>query len=205
MLTERVPKAVINLIDAGVHPFPWFVMEKAEKSLRDGMNKLTYEEKIRIVIDLLDKLEKIHRLNVVHKDIKPENILYARGEWKFTDFGLSKIVNKSSKSSQVLSGTLLYMAPEQISKKKFGGTDWRTDIWQMGIMIYELLTGHTPFEAEDAWEITGMILRDEPIPATNYGLNEEVWRVMEKALKKNKEERWQSAGEMKRALEDEIS
>jgi len=67
-------------------------------------------EKIKIAIELLDKLDRIHRHKVVHKDIKPENILYAGGEWKFTDFGLSKIINKSSKSSQMLSGTLLYMA-----------------------------------------------------------------------------------------------
>jgi len=199
MLTEKVPDAVINLIDAGIHPFPWFVMELGDKSLKDAVNGLSYEEKIKLAMDLLSKLDKIHHFGVVHKDIKPENVLHAGGEWKFTDFGLSKIVNRSCKSSQ--SGTLLYMAPEQISKKKFGGTDWRTDIWQMGVMIYELLTGHLPFEAEDVWEITGMILRDEPVPATEYGLSKEVWRVIEKALRKDKEKRWQSAAEMKRELE----
>jgi len=205
MLTEKVPDGVIHLIDAGIRPFPWFVMEIAENSLVEVYKGMSYEERIKVAVDLLDKLDRIHRLNVVHKDIKPENILYAGGEWKFTDFGLSKIVKRSSKSSQMLSGTLLYMAlymaPEQISKKKFGHTDWRTDIWQIGVMIYELLTGHLPFEAEDAWEITGMILRDEPIPATEYGLSKEVWRVIEKALRKDKEERWQSAAEMKRGLE----
>ncbi len=201
MLTERVPDAVINLIDAGIHPFPWFVMELGDKSLKDVVSEMRYEEKLKVAMDLLGKLDQIHHFGVVHKDIKPENILYAGGEWKFTDFGLSKIVNKSSKSSQMLSGTLLYMAPEQISKKKFGHTDWRTDIWQMGVMIYELLTGHTPFEAEDAGELAMSVIMEEPVPATKYGVSEEVWRVIEKALRKEKEERWQSAIEMKNALQ----
>ncbi len=201
LLTEKVPQAVVNLIDAGIHPFPWFVMELADTSLRRSAKSMDYEEKLKVAINLLGKLDKIHHFGVVHKDIKPENILHANREWKFTDFGLSKIINKSSKSSHMMSGTLLYMAPEQISKKKFGGTDWRTDIWQMGVMMYELLTGHTPFEAEDAWEITGMVLRDDPIPATEYGVDERVWKVIEKALQKDKNARWQSAAEMKRELE----
>ena len=201
LLTERIPKAVVNLIDAGIHPFPWFVMELAERNLKSAMNNMDYEEKLKVAIALLSKLDKIHHFGVVHKDIKPENILYARGEWKFTDFGLSKILSKSSKSSQMISGTLLYMAPEQISHKKFGHTDWHTDIWQMGVLIYELLTGHFPFEGDEPMEIMGSITHDEPIPATEYGISEEIWKVIEKALKKKKEERWESAGEMKNTLE----
>ena len=202
MLTERVPRAVINLVDAGVEPFPWFAMELGKNNLMEVFRKVSYEEKIKIMIELLGKLDKIHHFGVVHKDIKPENILHANGEWKFTDFGLSKIINKSSKSSKLMSGTLFYMAPEQISKKKFGGTDWRTDIWQMGVMMYELLTGHMPFEVEDPGELAMSIIMESPKPATEYGVDEKIWKVMEKALQKKKEDRWQSAAEMKRALEE---
>ncbi len=202
MLTEKVPDGAINLIDAGVHPFPWFVMEKAEKSLKETANMLSYEEKIKIIISLLDTLEKIHRLDVVHRDIKPENILYANGKWKFTDFGLSKVLRNSSKSSMALSGTLLYMAPEQLSKKLYGHTDRRTDIWQMGVLIYELFTGHLPFEEEDIGMVTASILNEDPMPATEYGVDEKIWKVIEKALRKKKEDRWQSAREIKRALKE---
>jgi serine/threonine protein kinase len=201
MLTEKVPDGVVHLIDAGKTPFPWFVMELADRSLAEAQRDMSYEEKIGVIIDLLGKLEKIHRLEVVHKDIKPENILYAGGEWKFTDFGLSKVLNKSSKSTQMMSGTWLYMAPEQISKKKFGGTDWRTDIWQMGVMLYELLTGHLPFEADDAGELAMSVMIEDPVPATEYGVDEEVWKVLKKAFQKKKEDRWQSAMVMKKELE----
>ncbi len=199
-LTEKAPNSVVNLIDAGVRPFPWFVMEIGERKLGDAVGTASPQEKLRIISELLGKLDRIHHYGVVHKDIKPDNILFAGGNWKFTDFGLSKVLSMSSKSSAGFSGTMFYMAPEQVSRKHFGNTDWRTDIWQMGVLAYEVLTGHTPFEAEDAFEITGMILRDEPIPGTRYGMDERVWNVVKKALEKRKEERWQSAGEFKTAL-----
>ena len=202
MLTEKEPDAIINLIDAGIRPFPWFVMELGEGKMKDIMERATKEEKLRIAAELLGKLDRIHHYGVVHKDIKPENILYARNQWKFTDFGLSKVLSKSSSSSKSMSGTMFYMAPEQISRKHFGNTDWRTDIWQMGVLIYEMLTGHRPFESDDAFEITGMILRDEPVPATEYGIDERLWNVIRKAIEKRKEDRWQSAGEFRRVLEN---
>ncbi len=200
MLTEKVPDGVINLIDAGVHPFPWFVMELAEKSLRDVMKSISYEEKIRVVISLLDTLEKIHRLEVVHKDIKPENILYANSKWKFTDFGLSKILTKSSKSG-LTSGTPWYMAPEQVAPgKKYGHSDACTDIWQMGVLLYEMITGDLPFEGDSYQEVGMAILFSEP----NLDVldDDKIRNVVERALQKKKEDRWQSAAEMKRALEE---
>ncbi len=201
MLTEREPQAVVNLVDAGIRPFPWFVMEIGERKLGDSVGNAATQEKLRTISELLGKLDRIHHYGVVHKDIKPDNILFAGGNWKFTDFGLSKVLSMSSKSSAGFSGTMFYMAPEQVSKKHFGNTDWRTDIWQMGVLAYEVLTGHTPFEAEDAFEITSSILHNEPIPGTRYGMDERVWNVVKKALEKRKEERWQSAGEFRRELE----
>ncbi len=201
MLTEREPQAVVNLVDAGIRPFPWFVMEMGERKLGDAVGSAATQEKLRIIAELLGKLDRIHHYGVVHKDIKPDNILFAGGNWKFTDFGLSKVLSMSSKSSAGFSGTMFYMAPEQVSRKHFGNTDWRTDIWQMGVLAYEMMTDHTPFEVEDAFEITGMILRDEPTPGTKYGMDGRLWNVIKKALEKRKEDRWQSAGEFRRELE----
>jgi len=199
-LTQKAGDAVVNLIDVGVRPFPWFVMELAETSLGKKMKGMNREEKLEVTRNLLSKLEKIHGMGVVHKDIKPENVLYAGGEWKFTDFGLSKTIDKSSKSSTTMSGTWFYMAPEQVSKK-FGHTDHRTDIWQMGVMLYKMFTGHYPFESDDAFEATSAILHDEPVPGTEYGMDEKLWDIVKKALQKKKEDRWQSAEEFKKALE----
>jgi len=200
-LTEKEPASVVNLLDAGLRPFPWFVMELGERKLDEAVRSAPTHEKLRILGDLLGKLDRIHHYGVVHKDIKPDNILYLGGNWKFTDFGLSKVLSKSSKSSAGFSGTMLYMAPEQVSKKHFGNTDWRTDIWQMGVLAYEMLTGHLPFESEDAFEATSAILHEEPVPATRYGVDERVWQAIRKALEKRKKERWQSALEFKNALE----
>ncbi len=204
MLTEREPKAVVNLVDAGIRPFPWFVMEIGERKLGDAVGTASPQEKLRIIAELLGKLDRIHHYAVVHKDIKPDNILFAGGNWKFTDFGLSKVLSMSSKSSAGFSGTMFYMAPEQVSKKHFGNTDWRTDIWQMGVLAYEMLTGHLPFDGDDPLEITTSILHDEPTPGTKYGMNKKVWNVVRKALEKRKEDRWQSAVEFKKAIEEAI-
>lgn len=198
-LTQNEPDTVVNLIEAGTDPFPWFVMEIAETTLRKQMGALEYKQALSLSKDLLQKLDRIHHYSVIHKDIKPENILKVDGEWKFSDFGLSKVIGTASQASQVLSGTMQYMAPEQISKK-FGRTDWRTDIWQMGVLTYELLTNHRPFQADDPMEISMAILHEEPIPGTEFGMEPAVWDVVKKALEKDRKNRWESAGVFGREL-----
>ncbi len=196
-LTKKAPDCIVRLIDSGVEPFPWFVMDLAEKDLSAALPELDFSQKMAIVLTLFDKLQRIHSLNVVHRDIKPENILLVDGSWKFTDFGLSKVTGNSSMSSVNLKGTLNYLAPEQVSKTKFGPVDQRTDIWQMGVLIAFMTGGKLPFKCDDPNETILSILTDEP----DLSNTPEIIRpILVKALRKDREERWQNCIEMRCAL-----
>ncbi len=196
-LTRNIPGSVIKLIAAGVEPFPWFAMERAEKDLKTAMNDFGEKDKDLIALDILLKISVIHGQGVVHKDIKPENILFVNGQWKFTDFGLSKIVDASAKSSQMISGTIHYMAPEQISADNYGTTDVRTDLWQMGVLMTELYGGNAPFEAPSPHEFMAKVMFAQPDLSN---IPEHLRSVIDKALQKKKESRWQNAMEFRDAL-----
>ncbi len=197
-LTELLPSDVVKLYDIGVEPFPWFVMELSDRSLRKHMEDLSLEERMAIGSKLLGKIDRIHHQGIVHRDLKPENVLMIDGEPKFTDFGISKVITLSSHSTQGVTGTYHYMAPEQISRKRFGKVDYRTDIWQMGVLLYELMTDRFPFDVDDPYEISFRILQDEPILLSNVSRDLGPFdTILERAFEKKKEDRWQSAIEFK--------
>ncbi len=204
-LTERNIPGIVQLYGFGVRPFPWFVMDLCDESLAQRMKEMEFGEKIDVLVKILNTLNEIHYLGIVHRDIKPQNILFKDGEPLLTDFGLGKALNKASKSSQGYSGTLEYSSPEQFNRK-LGGSDRRTDIWQVGVLAYEMLTGKLPFEGDDITEIMFAVLNEEPEHPSD--LNPEIPReagdAIIKALEKKKEDRWQSALEFKRALEEVI-
>jgi len=133
----------------------------------------------------------------VHRDIKPENILFTKdGTPKISDWGIGKFMaSEGATKSMGTQGTLLYSAPEQISKKKFGKVDWSTDVFQLGIIFYEMLTGENPFYDEDSAGIVGKVLYEDVAPPSE--LNPDVPRELDdyvmKALEKQKEDRWSSA------------
>lgn len=198
-VSDEAPGDVVRLIDYNIDPFPWMVMELAEKSMRQAITdgEFTIEDFIR----LLRSLDRIHEAGVVHRDIKPENVLLVGGRWKFTDFGLSKLVGSMSKSSTGVKGTTQYMAPEQISRKKFGNANMKTDIWQMGIMLYEFLMGKYPYDTIDIAEITTMIIVDGP---DYYDAPSEYHPIFEKAFAPEKDDRFLSAAQFAKALEDAL-
>ena len=135
---------------------------------------MSKEEKLKVTKDLPDQLEEMHRIGTVHEGIKPHNALYANGKRKFLDFGLSN----SSKSSAGFSGCICYIAPWQLNKR-IGSSEARTEIWRMGVLLYERLACHIRFESYDAYDAINMILRGEPVPAHSKAW-EMVWNVIEK-------------------------
>ena len=190
LISEKAPNSVVCLIDFNVDPFPWMVMELAEDNLKDciASGKATVQD----VAEALDCLQDIHSAGIIHRDIKPENILKVNGKWKLSDFGLSKIMGSMSTSTSGLKGTPQYMAPEQVSKKTFGDIDARTDVWQMGIILYEVLMGKPPYSAEDYVDIGMAIVWDGP---KFKDAPEQFIPILSKALSKEKEERYSSAAE----------
>ena len=158
---------------------------------------LSKAETHEIVRQIAEGLGYAHLHNIVHRDIKPSNvILTPEGEAKIVDFGLARFVS-SGASTQTLSiaGTLSYMSPEQLSGKAI---DARTDLWSLGVIAYELLTGHLPFEGDSPASTISAILQSPP--ADMEGVSPDLQSIVFRALSKNAADRYQSGGEFLRDL-----
>lgn len=164
---------------------------------------LPEDDAIPIFCQALDGINYAHELGIVHRDVKPGNmILTANGILKVLDFGIARLLGTSriTRTGNII-GTLEYMSPEQVRGQE---TDARSDIYGLGIMLYELLTGRLPFESEN--EFLLMKAQTEEMPALprtiNSNISESVEAAIMKALAKNPDERFQSAGEFLDSLFD---
>lgn len=186
-------KGVVKIYDAGTTPAPWLAMELCEP-----LEKPIFLKRIiSVVIDILETLEEVHKRGVVHRDLKPTNILMCGKRVKIGDWSRARM-GVISAPEKYFEGTIAYAAPEQF----IGEWDHRTDIYQVGAILYEMLSGHLPFEGDSEWDISYAILNTAPKPIE--GIEEELNNIVFKALEKRKEDRWQSAEEFKRALEGEV-
>jgi tetratricopeptide (TPR) repeat protein/predicted Ser/Thr protein kinase len=162
--------------------------------LKDG--PLPPEKAIDICIAIAEALAAAHKAGVVHRDIKSENIILTpSGGVKVMDFGLAKLQNASLLTQEgVILGTVAYMSPQQAAGES---VDHRSDIFSLGVVFYELLTGKLPFGAEYEMAILYSILNEDPISVTdlNPQLPEALDRVVAKALRKELNSRYQSADE----------
>ncbi len=157
-------------------------------------------EMVRILLDALAGLGYAHSAGMIHRDIKPANILLSgRGQAVLTDFGIAQIVGGTHyTTSGALMGTLHYMAPEQGMQKG----DARSDLYSMGVVLYELFTGQPPFDADTPLAILLKHMNDPlPLPRSlNPDIPEPFERVILKALSKQPDDRYQTAAEMAAAL-----
>ncbi len=162
-------------------------------------SKLTYKESRHIFRVISSALAYAHQEGVLHRDVKPSNVLLEKSGGTFlADFGLARITETSQTtlSGQMMMGTPHYISPEQA--KGLGGLDSRTDIYSLGIMMYELLVGEVPYQADTPFSVIhDHIYSPLPLPCDiNPDLNEEIQRALLKALAKNKEDRYANASEM---------
>ena len=158
-------------------------------------------EVVRILLNVLDGLAYAHSESMIHRDVKPANILLTRrGEAVLTDFGIAQIVGGTKYTvTGALMGTLSYMAPEQGLE---GQCDARSDLYSLGIVLYEMLTGEPPFDAETPLAILMKHVND-PLPLPRRiepTIPLELEKVVLKALSKRPQDRYQSAGAMAEAL-----
>ncbi len=164
--------------------------EPLNKKLERGY--LTLEEVLDFGLQIAQGLAKAHQIGIIHRDIKPGNIIITEeGLAKILDFGLAKLVGKSSvTTSQKVIGTTGYMSPEQLCGETL---DHRTDIWSLGMVLYEMSAGQPPFTGESDQAIMYAILNDAPLPITNIraGFFEEVDRMVSKCLEKKPSFRYQ--------------
>ena len=160
-------------------------------------HRLTVGEATEIMLQLLDGLSYAHRMGIIHLDLKPENILFTQeGILKITDWGIGKHMTAKVGGSHAGSkGTISYCAPEQFDKERYQKADWRTDIFQAGILFYRMLTGKNPFRSRDVKGVMNNILYNIPDPPSklNPEVPEALDRIVMQALEKRKEYRWRSA------------
>jgi tRNA A-37 threonylcarbamoyl transferase component Bud32 len=163
--------------------------------------RMPWGETVRILLDVLDGLAYAHSEGMIHRDVKPANILLTRrGQAVLTDFGIAQIIGGTRYTiSGALMGTLSYMSPEQGLE---GHCDVRSDIYSLGIVLYEMLLGDPPFDAETPLAILMKHVNDPlPLPRqVDPSIPEPLERVVLRALAKRSNDRYQSAEEMALAL-----
>ncbi len=158
---------------------------------------LPLEEAIDIAMQVGSGLARAHEEKIVHRDIKPANIMITkRGEVKIVDFGLAKLAGRTllTKEGTTL-GTVAYMAPEQA---RGADVDHRTDLWALGTVLYEMITGRQPFEGDYEQAVMYSIMNEEPVPLTGLrtGVPIELERIVNKCLAKKPSERYQHADDL---------
>ena len=158
---------------------------------------LTIEEAIDVATQISQGLAKAHSKEIIHRDIKPANLLITEDDTvKIVDFGLAKLAGRTmlTKEGTTL-GTASYMSPEQTQGTE---VDRRTDIWALGVVLYEMLTGKQPFAGDYEQAVMYSIMNEDPEPVTGLrtGVPMELERIVNKALKKSPADRYQSLDEM---------
>jgi serine/threonine-protein kinase len=185
-----------------------FIRGKELKAFFDANERFELKETVRIMGELCEALEFAHRAGVVHRDVKPGNVMLdAEARTKLTDFGVARVqdVNRTHATLEgTMVGTPAYMSPEQIAGRQ---VDRRTDVFSAGIILYQFLTGELPFSGGGAWTVAKKIMQDDPpLPSSiNTVLTSPFDAVVCKALAKDPDQRFQSAKDLgialKRALE----
>jgi serine/threonine protein kinase len=183
----------------------FIVMEYVEgKPLKDYLDKehrFTLGEVMSIMRQLLDALHFAHEHGIVHRDVKPANIMLTQhGQIQVTDFGIAKIDSASMTKTGTVMGTPSYMSPEQCLGQH---VDARTDIFSAGVVLYQLLTGENPFVGSSAMTTMHKVLNITPINPSQFNVHiSKIFdRVMQKALAKRPDARFQSAREFAQALQ----
>jgi len=183
---------------------PYMAMEYVEgETLRDKIHKgpLKSEEALAIVVQVASGLAEAHRKGIIHRDIKSANIMVTnKGQAKVMDFGLAKLRGGSSLTkSQTTLGTVAYMSPEQA---RGDSLDQRTDIWSLGVVLYELLAGKLPFRGDHDQTVIYSILQKEPESLTKLrpGLAPELDHVVLQALTKKAVDRYRTMEELREDL-----
>ncbi|HET9469837.1 MAG TPA: serine/threonine-protein kinase, partial [Usitatibacter sp.] len=148
-----------------------------------------------------DALGYAHTMGIVHRDIKPANIMYEpeSDTVKVTDFGIARITDSSKTKTGMVLGTPSYMSPEQLAGKRIDG---RSDLFSLGVTLYQMLSGQLPFQGESMTQLMFAIANAEPTPIRqlNAALPPWVDGVIERALAKDFEKRFQNGGEFAEAI-----
>jgi eukaryotic-like serine/threonine-protein kinase len=197
---------IVQIFDAGEeHDLAYIAMEFIKghdltKHIKAGA-LLPIEEVLKYVADAADALDYAHQNNIVHRDIKPANMMLveATKTIKLMDFGIARISDSSKTKTGMVLGTPSYMSPEQLAGKKVDG---RSDLWSLGVTLYQLLTGKLPFQADSMATLMFKIANEPhtPISTMRAELPPKLNVIIDRAINKNLEQRYQRGAEIARDL-----
>lgn len=187
---------IVNVYDVGEdRGLYYMVMELVEgitlKEYIDRKKNLSPKEVISIAIQMCNGIEAAHERQIVHRDIKPHNVMISRdGKVKVTDFGIAKATTSTTVSTSAM-GSVHYTSPEQA---RGGYVDIKSDIYSVGITLYEMVTGHVPFNGETAVEVAVKHLQDEITPPSEYvpDIPYSLEQIILKCTQKNSERRYEN-------------
>lgn len=209
---KLIHPAIVRINDYGrtEHGDPYLVMERLVgidlATALDKRGRIGAVKSVRTLLPIVDALAFAHEREVIHRDVKPENIFVCRTDEgklqpKLIDFGVARLeerVERRLTSPGAMMGSPGYMAPEQARGKD---ADERVDVWALAVVLYEMVTGRNPFEGESLLALVRAIVEDEAVPIREYGVGDEaLWAIIEKGLAKSADARWQTARELGLAL-----
>jgi serine/threonine protein kinase/CHASE2 domain-containing sensor protein len=211
---------IARIYEAGMHRsnghiLPYYAMElvPGARAIDDyaHQNELSIRKRVQLVLHVCDAVHTGHRAGIIHRDLKPQNILVdAQGQPKVIDFGVARIVNQElnfnaadTMPGQIV-GTIRYMSPEQVAGQR-SAIDERSDVYALGVILYELLTGKLPYDIAGRTlpEIAKIIGETQPKRPSAYRntISGDLETVLLKALEKQRDRRYQSADDLRRDLE----
>jgi serine/threonine-protein kinase len=207
--------AMATVLDFGATPSgdPYVVMELLHgESLGEVLGRERRVETLRaisLLLPIMDGLREAHDKGIVHRDIKPENLFLSkttrgRLQPKVLDFGIAKLEQAADTSTRLTQDGAVLGSPGYFSPEQARGQtdiDFRTDIWSISVVLYELITGELPFSGPNYNALLMSILKDNAKPITAYGYgDDELWRILQRGLHRDRERRWGSMWELGRAL-----
>lgn len=206
--------AIVRIFDVGEtrHGDPFIVMERLRgeslAAVAERQGRLPAASAVQVLLPIADALANAHIKGIVHRDIKPENIYVAEDENgelqpKLLDFGVVKLEHAETNSNLTQMGTVVgspgYLSPEQA--RGSDDIDYRVDVWAFSVVLYEVITGVAPFNGGNYNALLRSIVEDEPRPTTDHAAGDgELWSIVERGLRKDRDERWPSMMEYGRAL-----
>jgi len=197
---------IISVYDLGEgEEQPFIAMEYLEgedlKEINQKAEPVSFVQKLDWVIQICEALDFAHRHGIVHRDIKPGNVFVTKNKGlKILDFGLARLSSSEVTKSGVLMGSPYYMSPEQVTGKR--DIDGRSDLFSVGVMLYELVCSKRPFEGESITSVCFQIISEPHPPLSQMfpGCSPELIKIMDRSLAKDRDQRYQHGSEMAEEL-----